>query len=742
MNTTIDPQAVQLLSHLHRGGKFAYWWIAEGKKSLWWRVGNPSPLPNGRSNVYFGVHPAKAERGVHNRSRIEDVTAINCLFSEFDAKDFSGDKPQALAHIKGLSLLPNVLVDSGGGYHCYWLLQEPFIIANAEDRERAKRLQAAWVKFTGGDGGAKDLARVLRVPGTKNYKPERGPDFPTVTIVWYQGAEYALEELEEEMTLYTAPAESATLPHGAKGDPRERYAQAALQNEIEDVHRARNGNRNDTLNKAAFALGQLVGAGALNQFEVESALHDAAVSVGLGEREARATIRSGLTAGLSEPRVIPQVTGGASRAAKRVGKKADPEPPRPTDDELAEIWRQSHPLTAYSGEFRRYAAGLWQAVDDVRIDGEITAVLVSAKSKKIRPSARLLSSVERFAKIGVYVPPEQWDADPDLLVFKNGTLHIPTLTLRPHSPDDYQTSGLDFDYDPKAEAPVWNYFLQTTVLHAADFLQEFAGYSLTVDTKFEIAVWLYGPPGSGKSTLLTGLQAMLGNRAGLLGLADIERSRFALADLPGKTLAVSTEQPATYMTATHILNAIISGEPVTVDRKYRDAVTIIPRAKLAWAMNELPRVPDAGNGLFRRVKVVKFPPLADDPDPKIKETIKTEGAGILNWALAGLARLRARGRFDVPSCVQDATAQFQTSNDVPALFVAECCLTGPKYTAQAGFLYTEYVEWCKTNGHKPQSATSLAGEWERLGFEGYKAAGKKFYRGVGLPTKATLEVGV
>jgi putative DNA primase/helicase len=157
---------------------------------------------------------------------------------------------------------------------------------------------------------------------------------------------------------------------------------------------------------------------------------------------------------------------------------------------------------------------------------------------------------------------------------------------------------------------VWKYFLGCTIPDAAEFMQEFAGYCLTTDTGHEIAVWLYGLPGSGKSTFLIGMQVMLGERAGVLGLADIERSRFALADLVGKTLIVATEQPETSIIASHILNAIVSGEPVSVERKFRDAVIIQQRAKAVWAMNVLPRVPDPNNGLFRRVKVVRFPPIA------------------------------------------------------------------------------------------------------------------------------------
>jgi phage/plasmid-associated DNA primase len=63
------------------------------------------------------------------------------------------------------------------------------------------------------------------------------------------------------------------------------------------------------------------------------------------------------------------------------------------------------------------------------------------------------------------------------------------------------------------------------------FSQEFSGYALTTDVSHEIALWLCGPPGGGRSTFITGLEAMLGEKVGTLGLGEIERSRFALADI-------------------------------------------------------------------------------------------------------------------------------------------------------------------------------------------------------------------
>jgi hypothetical protein len=85
------------------------------------------------------------------------------------------------------------------------------------------------------------------------------------------------------------------------------YALAALRGEVDRVLAA-TSHRNDTLNQAAFALGQLIAAGILPQHLAYRALTEAARRVGLdtdancGPRGIDATIRSGFKAGARQPR--------------------------------------------------------------------------------------------------------------------------------------------------------------------------------------------------------------------------------------------------------------------------------------------------------------------------------------------------------------------------------------------------------------------------------------------------------
>lgn len=544
-----------------------------------------------------------------------------------------------------------------------------------------------------------------------------------------------------------------TVSQNAAQEPN-RAIVALAQKEVDrllgEITAAPDGQKNNTLNKNGYTLGGYVGAGYFDRETVLGWMEDAIDKMQnlTNRKKALRTARDSVTAGEKEP-----LTVGIPILMYR-----------PEDGGVLDAWRDIY------GADRLFVAGFeqwyawtgthWQKQAGYAVKAEIQDLLdaLNRKARDLRKNAPTdtqakvldpyvsatkrtrarVDSVEGLARNALWVEADRLDSA-SLLNLANGALDLHSGEPKPHDRGDHLTYCLPYGFDQAAQAPQWEHFLSRLDPDLVAFLQEFAGYALTPDTQHELAVWLYGPPGGGKSTFLAGLQAMLGPKAGVLGLADIERSRFALADLPGKTLALSTEQPGDYIASTHVLNAIISGEPITVERKFVNAVTITPRAKLAWAMNDFPRVSNANDGLFRRVKVVQFPAIPENErEPGLKEALAHEGAGILNWALEGLKRLQARGRFHFPQTVTDATLEFVTQNDIPLQFVEECCLTGPDYRTGASDLYREYKNWALETGHKALSTTSIAREWTRLGFESYKANGRVFRRGVGLKSTPNL----
>lgn len=409
---------------------------------------------------------------------------------------------------------------------------------------------------------------------------------------------------------------------------------------------------------------------------------------------------------------------------------------------------QKYPHTRFSlGEWRRYDDGFWETLPELAIKKECLN-LCAKHADGLPITSAVVSSVVKMVQAEVFMPDDTFDSNVDLVTFKDQTLVVSTGQTRPHSPTDYVTSKLGFSYDPEAQSPEWLQALTLTDAENVPFLQEFAGLCLTSETKYEIAVWCWGDPGSGKSTFVGGMEAMLGVRCCTLGLADIERSPFALSEIPGKTLAISTEQPSTYVRCFHTLNTLISGESIRWEQKYLKSETLRSYAKLLWAMNELPRIDSAGVGLFRRIVPVPWH-RAESPDETIKQAVLKAGPAVFNWAYEGLQRLIARGRFDIPAPLLAEREAYRVQNDIPLAFISDTCeraenLDGDGHYIKIGAtdLYKTYRKWCGETGHKAFSNIAFAKELARLKVDKTIIDGRTFYLGLKLKGENPNEIEV
>jgi len=317
LGVNLPPDTVQFFRHLWRtqsGPSFVYWWRSDNKNSVWFNAADPiwQDVPTEDADLYFSVHPSATipnDAPRHKvRSRISTISAINCLFAEFDQV-----LGATLETVKALCPSPSVIVFSGGGWHCYWLIDEPMPIIDEASRTFARDIQRRWVALQGGDINAKDLPRVLRIPGSTNRKP--GRNNARVSFVEYDmDNAYSLDYLVGKLPVETpvilsppAPAEVQTNGHtngNGNGDysKREKWIEAAISSELAELRSTTSGKRNAQLNSAAFSIGQIVAGNGLSRTEAERNLLDAALFIGLEEAEANATIASGMRSGGANPR--------------------------------------------------------------------------------------------------------------------------------------------------------------------------------------------------------------------------------------------------------------------------------------------------------------------------------------------------------------------------------------------------------------------------------------------------------
>ena len=122
-------------------------------------------------NCYFGVCLRKTQKG----DKLS-VASISALWADLDAKTFSGGKSEALAQLQKLPpyLFPSVIVDTGHGYHPYWLLREAELIESPQDILRLEAYMKGLALTLHGDSTS-DLSRVLRLPGLVNQKDAKNP---------------------------------------------------------------------------------------------------------------------------------------------------------------------------------------------------------------------------------------------------------------------------------------------------------------------------------------------------------------------------------------------------------------------------------------------------------------------------------------------------------------------------------------------------------------------------------------
>lgn len=87
-------------------------------------------------------------------------------------------------------------------------------------------------------------------------------------------------------------------------DRTSRYGEAALRNILTRLADTGPGARNNALNEAAYACGQIIGAGLMDPGIATDALIHVGIRIGLSEKETRLTVNSGLAAGARNPRMV------------------------------------------------------------------------------------------------------------------------------------------------------------------------------------------------------------------------------------------------------------------------------------------------------------------------------------------------------------------------------------------------------------------------------------------------------
>jgi putative DNA primase/helicase len=296
------------------------------------------------------------------------------------------------------------------------------------------------------------------------------------------------------------------------------------------------------------------------------------------------------------------------------------------------------------------------------------------------------------------------------IAFDDGVYSIPTDELLPRMASWFDPITVPVTLVEAAEPVRWMQALDEWSKGDPvwiDLLKRWFGYALMPHNDYARWLLMYGKVRSGKGTIARVLRALLGTDGyvgtSLYNLAE----RFGLEGLHLARIIcvheVSQLDNREGERCVGTLKTILGQDPVDIDRKNQSIIRNITfPAKVMMQSNEIPRLPNKGQGLSSKMLVLPFDvTFAGREDHTLaSHLIDHELPGIARWALEGARELEASdpsGRFPVPDRSRDAVALYHITNSPFDAFLKARFLQDEQGFVSLSLIWNEWLHWRKIN---------------------------------------------
>jgi putative DNA primase/helicase len=383
--------------------------------------------------------------------------------------------------------------------------------------------------------------------------------------------------------------------------------------------------------------------------------------------------------------------------------------------------------------------------DPVLLEADLTRFM--DRQGWIDRSLDLMAHVIKDMRSRVIIPESRWSPQ-HLVNFTNGTLDTTTNQIHKHRPEDYQISVLPFDYDPQAQCPQWLQFLEQATggdKPLQSVLRAWMRWILapkdrTKKFPIEKSLAIIGRKGGGKGTFLGVLRALVGEQNIGSAAPEVFGTAEGLGQLVDKTLALDPDATG-FMGGVGNYNKIVSNEPLLVKKLYKDPTTVCLGVVVVQAFNRFLDMPATGSeGADRRMCVIPFDFQPTHPDTNLSEKLNTELPGIFSWAWTmglqtAIATIAWSGNIKQ---VQRASVERFEFNNPVYRFLSESYPDGHMDGMKASYVFSDYQEWAKANGHRCMSQTTFGTELNRLGIaERNRLSDGRYYL---IPPMASFDI--
>lgn len=314
--------------------------------------------------------------------------------------------------------------------------------------------------------------------------------------------------------------------------------------------------------------------------------------------------------------------------------------------ELAKETGQDLAFALFKGPVYSYEDGIWRdddkqylrEISDRALDSQYSSGVVDELEEHVRKD-----NVKRTQELGA----------PDAtVVCEDGLLHLLSGKIEPVTPEHFALNKIPTEYDPDAECPQWEAFIEDSVPDETQRkkFQEYAGYTLWHHSQdFGKALFLVGPTDSGKGTALKAIQRVIGKEnTAAEPLESLIDSRWGKAQLVDNIANIQNEVSPSGLNSVEQFKTLTGGEDeVDAEFKGKDKFKFTVTQKFLFSTNEVPSIQKADEAFYNRLLFVEFPNTVpkSEQDKALQDKLADEAPGILNWMLDGLRRLLEQGQF-------------------------------------------------------------------------------------------------
>ena len=272
------------------------------------------------------------------------------------------------------------------------------------------------------------------------------------------------------------------------------------------------------------------------------------------------------------------------------------------------------------------------------------------------------------------IAPEKERDDKGLIVFNNGIYSAANDKLYPFNSDYIITNLVPWDYK---EEGIYSELMDNTLNKLAcnnkdirTLIDEVIGYILFSKNQLGKAFIIVGDRANGKSTFLNCMKFMIGiENTSYLSLTDITNSRFRVIETKDKLLNIGDDIGSGYIQESENLKKLITGDPMTAEKKGKDPIKFNCYAKFLFSANEIPQVKDPTGAMLRRLIIIPFlntfTKESGDYDPYFIDRIKSRECMeyLIYIGIEGLKRVLKNKGFSETEETKRLLKEFNENNN-------------------------------------------------------------------------------